>query len=134
MLGAGLCLAVAGRVEADDDAQQLCQAATLMAQAANADAGAWLDRHTRHDGMEVLCPIRTVHFRRHLAGPDNGPGRGWQQRKAQEWNSVNCASWLWRSAIDSGWIILASITTAAGERADLIATCDGGQQAAARSR
>jgi hypothetical protein len=30
---------------------------------------------------------------------------------------------MWRIAIADGWVILAKLTTASGEHADLIATC-----------
>jgi hypothetical protein len=120
IFGAGLWLALAGAAHAADT-EQLCQAATLHARAANAEVGLWVDRQTRHDGVEVVCHIRTVQFRRFLNV--RAPETGWRERKAEEWNSISCSNRVWRSAIDEGWFILATVTTAAGERADLIATC-----------
>lgn len=99
----------------------ICAAATLHAKASNAEVGVWLDRQTRHDGIEVVCRIRTVQFSRFLNV--RAPARDWWERKAKEWSSINCANQMWRIAIDDGWVILGRMTTASGEHADLVATC-----------
>jgi hypothetical protein len=116
---ASAALAFAGPSSAVET-EQICQAATVHARAANAEVGLWLDRHTRHDGVEVVCNIRTVQFRRFV----NAPEKGWQERKATEWNSINCSNRVWRLAIDEGWMIVGTFTTASGERADVIASCN----------
>jgi hypothetical protein len=124
ILAALLAIPVLGPgAQAQTSAEQFCKAAGVFARAANADAGIWLDRYTRNDGVEVICDIRTVHFRRFYKGPQSGPGSDWVARKRAEWNSVNCADRVWRAAIEQGWIILESVTTAAGGRASFIATC-----------
>jgi len=99
----------------------ICAAATLHAKVSNAEVCVWLDRQTRHDGFEVVCRIRTVQFTRFLNV--RAPEKDWWERKAREWSSVNCANQMWRIAIEDGWVILARLTTASGEHADLIATC-----------
>jgi hypothetical protein len=114
------CLGCAGAAWAAD-AEQICQAAKLHANAANADVGVWLDRQTRHDGVDVVCNIRTVQFRRFFNV--RTPAKDWHAQKSAEWSSANCAHQVWRTAIDDGWMIVAAFTTAAGEHADVIATC-----------
>jgi hypothetical protein len=100
----------------------ICAAATLHAKVSNSEVGVWLDRQTRHDGVEVVCRIRTVQFTRFLNV--RAPEKDWWERKAKEWSSINCAHQMWRFAIEDGWVILARLTTASGQRADLIATCN----------
>jgi hypothetical protein len=117
--GVALTFAIAGHASAQPD--DICAAATLHAKVSNAEVGVWLDRQTRHDGIEVVCRIRTVQFTRFLNV--RTPEKDWWDRKAKEWSSVNCAHQMWRIAIEDGWVILAKLTTASGERADLIATC-----------
>jgi hypothetical protein len=113
-----LTAASAAAAQPDD----ICAAATLHAKVSNAEVGVWLDRQTRHDGIEVVCRIRTVQFARFL-NVRGAPEKDWWARKAKEWSSINCANQMWRIAIDDGWVILAKLTTATGERADLVATC-----------
>jgi hypothetical protein len=66
-----------------------------------------------------VCRIRTVQFTRFLNV--RAPEKDWWDRKAREWSSINCANQMWRIAIADGWVILAKLTTASGEHADLIA-------------
>jgi hypothetical protein len=117
--GIALTVACAGAAVAQPD--DICTAATLHAKVSNAEVGVWLDRQTRHDGIEVVCRIRTVQFTRFLNV--RAPEKDWWDRKAREWSSINCANQMWRIAIADGWVILARLTTASGEHADLIATC-----------
>jgi hypothetical protein len=118
---AGIALTLTAASAAVAQPDDICAAATLHAKASNAEVGVWLDRQTRHDGIEVVCRIRTVQFTRFLNV--RAPERDWWARKAKEWSSINCANRMWRIAIDDGWVILARLTTASGERADLVATC-----------
>jgi hypothetical protein len=117
--GLAATFAFAGAAFAQPD--DICAAARLHAKVSNAEVGVWLDRQTRHDGIEVVCRIRTVQFTRFLNV--RAPERDWWERKAKEWSSINCANQMWRIAIEDGWVILAKLTTASGERADLVATC-----------
>ena len=105
------------------NSEQFCKAATLIANAARADVGTWLDRNTRNDGVEVICGIRTVNFKRYLNVPMSGLGKDWPKRKQQEWNSIHCNDQVWREAINDGWIILSTTISVSGERAQFIATC-----------
>jgi hypothetical protein len=105
------------------DHDQFCRAMTEIARLGNVDAGRWLDRYTRDDGVEVLCDIRTVNFKRFIRpGPDSKEP-GWKQKKSQEWNSTACSSSVLREAIDGGWIITSAITIAGGDRILAIAIC-----------
>jgi hypothetical protein len=117
----GLLLALLAPGQALAQPDDICTAATLHAKASNSEVGVWLDRQTRHDGVEVVCRIRTVQFTRFLNV--RAPEKDWWERKAKEWSSINCAHQMWRFAIEDGWVILARLTTASGEHADLIATC-----------
>ncbi len=101
---------------------EFCRAMREIARVRNADAGRWLDRNTRDDGVELLCEIRTVNFKRFLTRLSTLQP-GWERRKQDEWNSTHCSSVLWREAIDNGWNITATITTAAGERRLIVAQC-----------
>jgi hypothetical protein len=105
------------------DHDQFCKAMVEIARVGNLDAGRWLDRNTRDDGIEVFCDMRTVNFRRFIkVGPD-GSSADWRQRKGQEWNSTACSSAVLREAIDGGWIITTVLTVTSGQRVLLIATC-----------
>ncbi|KAB2918996.1 MAG: hypothetical protein F9K29_07175 [Hyphomicrobiaceae bacterium] len=94
-----------------------------IARVRNADAGRWLDRNTRDDGVELLCEIRTVNFKRFLTRSSTLQP-GWESRKQEEWNRAHCSNVLWREAIDNGWNITTTITTAAGERRLIVAQCN----------
>jgi hypothetical protein len=100
------------------DNEQFCKAMSEISRLGNANAGTWLDRHTRDDGIEVICNIRTVNYKRFIQGAD------WRTRKQKEWNSTACSSPLLRDAIENGWIITTTLTLASGERDLLIATCN----------
>jgi hypothetical protein len=101
----------------------VCQALTVVARAANADAGTWLDRRTRNDGVEVLCRTRTVEFRRFAILPAGGLDSEWKERQQREWNRAFCDDYAWRPAVDAGWIIVLSLTTRQGEHASIVAMC-----------
>ena len=103
------------------DNEQFCKAMVEIARGAKADVGTWIDRNTRDDGIEVLCDIRTVNYRRFVKSGAQGPG--WRERKEQEWNRIACNSSVLREAIDNGWIITSTITSASGERVLVIAIC-----------
>jgi hypothetical protein len=114
----------AGTASAALDNEQFCTAISEIARVGNANAGTWLDRHTRDDGIEVLCRIRTVNYKRFFSSSLTGQAPDWRERKQREWNSTACSSIVLRDAIDNGWMITSSITSATGERILLIATCN----------
>src|SRR5262249_16337234 len=118
---AGLLFPGAGAGAAAHRPEDCGAAARLHAKVSNTEVGVWLDRQTRHDGVEVVCRIRTVQFTRFLNV--RAPEKDWWDRKAREWSSLNCANQMWRIAIEDGWVILSRLTTASGEPADLVATC-----------
>lgn len=120
-LGVALVLACAGPAAAED-VEETCRAVTVIAQAFKADVGTWRDRLTRTDGVEVICPIRTVQFKRFFNV--KVPDKDWRDRQRAGWNASVCNDRVWRPAIEAGWIILLSITAASGEGADIIASCD----------
>jgi hypothetical protein len=122
LLGAlgAIALATAGSAQESDP---MCQAMMVIARAANADAGTWLDRSTRNEGVEVSCPTRVVQFKRFSTLPQGAQNKDWRDRLQQEWNRNYCNDYAWRPAIDAGWKLRLSLITRAGERAEIIATC-----------
>ena len=48
------------------DNEQFCSAMSEIARLGNANAGKWIDRNTRDDGIEVVCRIRTVNYKRFI--------------------------------------------------------------------
>jgi hypothetical protein len=122
MLGAMGAFALATTCAAQDG-DAICQAMRVVARAANGDAGTWLDRHTRNDGVEVLCRARTVQFRRFSTLPSGALNKDWKDRQQQDWDRYYCSDYAWRPAIAAGWNILLSMTTRAGESAKIIAAC-----------
>ena len=106
------------------DNEQFCKAMSEISRLGNANVGTWLDRNTRDDGVEVICNIRTVNYKRFIQSKPVGQGADWRTRKQQEWNSTACSSPLLRDAIENGWIITTTLTLASGQRDLLIATCN----------
>jgi hypothetical protein len=124
-LGAAVAVTPAGAAAwAALDNEQFCRAMSEIARLGNANAGTWIDRNTRDDGIEVICKIHTVNYQRFFSSGLTGQGPGWRERKQREWNSTACSSVILRDAIEHGWIITSSITSADGERILLIATCN----------
>ena len=104
------------------DNEQFCSAMTEIARLGNANAGNWIDRNTRDDGIEVVCRIRTVNYKRFFRSNPAAPD--WRERRQREWNSTACSSALLREAIENGWIITTTITSMGSERVILIASCN----------
>jgi hypothetical protein len=122
MLGAiGASALASPSVAAEGDA--VCQALTVVARAVNANAGTWLDRRTRNDGVDVLCRKRTVEFRRFAILPAGALDSQWKERQQREWNRAFCDGYAWRPAIDAGWVIVLSLTTGQGEHVSIVAAC-----------
>ena len=64
-LGAAVAVTAAGAVAwAALDNEQFCRAMSEIARLGNANAGIWIDRNTRDDGIEVICKIHTVNYKR----------------------------------------------------------------------
>jgi hypothetical protein len=103
------------------DQDEFCQAATEVARRANASAGRWLDRSTRHDGVRVDCESKTVEFRRFLNADPDSMRSDWEERKARDWNSNYCVDQDWREAIDNGWKITSTVTIRTGDRLSFVA-------------
>lgn len=119
-----LVMACSGAARAALDNEQFCKAMAEIARLGKSEVGRWLDRNTRDDGMEVLCAIRTVNFKRFVkTGPSAQDVVAWRARKQQEWNNTACNSAVLRDGIDGGWIITSTITTGSGQRLLVIATC-----------
>jgi hypothetical protein len=53
----------------------------------NTDSGTWVDRYTRHDGIDVLCNFRTVDFKKFLNVPSNALWEG-TGRRARSRNGI----------------------------------------------
>jgi hypothetical protein len=110
--------------QAFDDAE-FCVAAKEFIRSVGGDVGTWMDRFTRNDGVEVGCDLKTVHFKRFYKAPASTLSGGWHERQAEAWESTYCTRSIWREAVGNGWVISATVTTAAGERVWLACLPDG---------
>jgi hypothetical protein len=97
------------------DDEQFCAAAKQVLRAAAVDVGTWTDRQTRHDGIDIGCDLKTVHFRRFYKSA-SAPGEAWMERQAEIWEGAYCSRSLWRDAVENGWVVSATVTTSAGAR------------------
>jgi hypothetical protein len=98
------------------DNTQFCQAVTQLQRAATRDIGNWLNRTTRNDGIELYCERKLVHFKRYASTPGSGLREAWREAKTEEWRGITCTNAMWREAVDNGWLISATVTTATGEK------------------
>jgi len=90
----------------------------------NARRGKWLDRSTRHDGVEVDCEAKTLEAHRFLNTEPNAMREGWEARKQRQWNAAYCNHESWREAIDNGWSIVSTLTFRTGEQVWFVAECN----------
>lgn len=120
---AAVALLATGAADAALDHDQFCKAMIESARVGNRDVGRWVDRNTRDDGVEVLCDIRTVNFKRFVKAGSDALTPAWKQQKEQEWSSIACSSSVLREAIDGGWIIASVVAVTGGQRVVVIATC-----------
>ena len=105
------------------DPDAFCTTVTDIARRMNARAGRWLDRSTRHDGVEVDCGLKMLETKRFLkADPDDMRER-WEARQQRAWNAAYCNNEAWREAIDNGWSITSTITFRTGETVSFVAEC-----------
>ena len=117
LMGASAVLAAAtGTPARAFDNTQFCLAVREIARSAAGDAGSWVDRFTRNDGVEIVCDQKLVHFKRYFGAPASALRDAWQERKAEEWEGAYCKRPLWREAVDNGWIVSATVTTVTGQR------------------
>jgi hypothetical protein len=122
LIGAAVAVTPARAVDlAALDNEQFCTAMSEIARLGSANTGNWIDRNTRDDGIEVICRIRTVNYKRFIKSSPAAPD--WRDRKQREWNSTACSSPLLREAIESGWIITTTLSAPGIERMILIASC-----------
>jgi hypothetical protein len=120
---AGICAVASATTCRAQASDPMCQAMMVIARAANADAGAWLDRHTRNDGVEVICSSKIVQFKQFSTLPSGARNSEWRDRQQQEWIDRYCTDYAWRPALAAGWNVRLALTTRADERAEIIATC-----------
>lgn len=118
-----ITLAAATAPAAAFDHTQFCQAMSHSARAARINVGTWIDRGTRNDGMEVLCERRIIHFKRYSRVEK--ASEAWKEARTEDWRSAYCRSSTWREAIENGWLVSATFTTAGGERVWFACQRDG---------
>jgi hypothetical protein len=106
------------------DQHEFCAAVTDIARRMNARKGRWLDRSTRHDGVELDCDAKTLEANRFIDADPDEMREGWQARKEREWNARYCNDESWREAIDNGWSIVSTLTFRTGEQVSFAAECD----------
>ncbi len=124
LVAATVLAATASSSQAFDDGQ-FCVAAKEFIRSAAGDVGTWTDRLTRNDGVEIGCDLKTVHFKRFYKAPASALRDGWQERQADAWESGYCTRSIWREAVENGWVISATVTTASGQRVWLACLPDG---------
>jgi hypothetical protein len=105
------------------DQDEFCVAITDIVRRMNARKGRWLDRSTRHDGVELDCESKTLEAKRFVNADRGGMRQGWEERKEQEWNATYCNDEAWREAIDNGWSIFSTLTFRTGEQVSFVAEC-----------
>jgi hypothetical protein len=107
------------------DQDEFCVAVTDVARRMNTRRGKWLDRSTRHDGVEVDCESKTLEAKRFLNVDPDAMREGWEARKEREWNAAYCNHESWREAIDNGWSIISTLTFRTGQQMSFVAECWG---------
>jgi hypothetical protein len=105
------------------DQDEFCAAVTEIASRINARKGRWLDRSTRHDGVELDCETKTLEVRRFVNAEPHEMRQGWATRKEREWKAHYCNHDAWRDAIDGGWSIISTFTFRTGEQISVVAEC-----------
>jgi hypothetical protein len=111
-------------VHASDGDRAYCLELTHRAVRTNAQAGKWLDRFRRHDGIFVQCDDKRIEFRRFMAAAPERLGDGWEEREEKAWNAAQCGNARSRAAIEKGWTVRAVYTTATGRNVSFDAECD----------
>jgi hypothetical protein len=121
-----MVLAAPGPASSHDDGDKaFCLMLTHRAVRANAEAGRWLDRVTRDDGVVIECDDQTIEFRRFISVEPRVLGEDWEERKEREWKIDQCRNPQSRAAMQKGWTIRAAYTTATGEKVSISAEdCD----------
>ena len=109
-----------------DDAKEraLCLELTDYALRANAQAGKWIDRVTRHDGMVVACEDKKIELKRFMRVALETDRDAWRERQEVEFRQASCSNTLARRAMEEGWEVLATYTMATGRSISLSAECD----------
>jgi hypothetical protein len=105
------------------DQDEFCTTVTDIAIRMNARVGRWLDRSTRHDGVEVDCVSKTLETKRFLKADPDDMREGWEARKQRAWNAAYCNNEAWREAIENGWSITSTLTFRTGESVSFVAEC-----------
>jgi hypothetical protein len=107
------------------DQDEFCAAVTDIAHRLNARKGRWLDRSTRHDGVELDCEARTLEVKRFFnADPMRcAKAESWEARKRREWNARYYHNESWREAIDNDWSIISTLRFRTGDQLSFIAEC-----------
>ena len=116
--------ALAPASHAQDAEKAYCLDLTHRAVRMNAQAGKWLDRFTRYDGVSVNCDDKRVEVRRFMTATPASMGDGWEDREERAWNASQCNDARSRQAIEKGWTVRAVYTTAAGRNVSFDAECD----------
>jgi hypothetical protein len=105
------------------DQDEFCVAVTDIAHRINARKGRWLDRSTRHDGVELDCESKTLEAKRFINADPDDMREAWEARKEREWNDRYCNDDAWREAIDNGWSIISTLTFRTGQQVSVVAEC-----------
>src|SRR5262249_13760766 len=69
---------------------EFCTTVTDIARRMNARAGRWLDRSTRHDGVEVDCGLKMLETKRFLKADPDALRESCEARQQRAWNAAYC--------------------------------------------
>jgi hypothetical protein len=105
------------------DQDEFCVAVSDIVRHTNARKGRWLDRSTRHDGVELDCDAKTLEAKRFVNADPDDMREGWEARKERQWNAAYCNDDSWREAIDNGWSIISTLTFRTGAQVSFVAEC-----------
>jgi hypothetical protein len=105
------------------DQDEFCAAITDIASHEPTRKGRWLDRSTRHNGVELDCESKTFEVKRFVNADPDEMREGWETRKEREWNARYCNDDSWREAIDNGWSIISTLTFRTAEQVSFVAEC-----------
>jgi hypothetical protein len=103
---------------------QACKILGDMATKMQPELPKTIDPVTRLDGVVVLCSLKTFANNKTILVKLSDFREGWQERKQQQWNKMNCENEAFKPLIDRGWRFTQNMTFVSGERINIDAKCN----------
>lgn len=121
-----LALAVAsmlpGTASADD--ARHCKLFQDIERQTSQGIGRLIDPVTRLSAIDLQCADQVIHFRQDLIVPETALKGDWLDRQRTQWRATYCKPGsVAAAAIQAGWTVTTTITTADGARFRLTAKC-----------